>query len=87
MAIGSQFAEQGIAGLACFAVILSLNLAILNLLPLPPLDGGKIALYLLECIHPQLARLHYPLAVFGWVCLLGLMGYTTVLDIAKHIVG
>jgi regulator of sigma E protease len=67
--------------------MLSLNLAILNLLPLPPLDGGKIVLCLLEKVHPQLARLHFPLAIFGWVCLLGLMGYTTVLDIARHVVG
>jgi len=67
--------------------MLSLNLAILNLLPLPPLDGGKIVLCLLEKVHPQLARLHFPLAIFGWLCLLGLMGYTTVLDIARHVVG
>jgi regulator of sigma E protease len=87
VAIGGEFAAQGFVGLASFAVLLSLNLAILNLLPLPPLDGGKIALCLLEKVHPQLARLHYPLAIFGWLCLLGLMGYTTVLDIARHVVG
>ena len=86
VAIGGQFAADGLLGLARFSVLLSLNLAILNLLPLPPLDGGKIVLSLLEKVHPRLARLHYPLAIAGWLCLLGLMTYTTVLDIARHVV-
>jgi regulator of sigma E protease len=87
VAIGGEFAQHGLVGLASFAVMLSLNLAILNLLPLPPLDGGKVVMCLLEKVHPQFARLHYPLAITGWICLLGLMMYTTVLDIARHVVG
>ncbi|MBI2826559.1 MAG: site-2 protease family protein [Planctomycetia bacterium] len=87
VAIGGEFAQAGALGLARFAIIISLNLAILNLLPLPPLDGGKIVLSLLEKLHPRATRLHYPLAITGWLCLAGLMLYTTALDIARHVVG
>jgi regulator of sigma E protease len=66
-----------------FMALLSLNLAVLNFLPFPVLDGGKILLYLLEQAHPKLARLQYPLAIAGWILLVGLMVYTTVLDVGK----
>jgi len=64
-----------------FMALISLNLTVLNLLPLPVLDGGKILLYLLEKIHPASLRLHLPLAVCGWVLILGLMLYVTVGDL------
>ena len=38
----------GVAGLLRFAGLLSANLAVLNLLPIPPLDGGRIAGLLLR---------------------------------------
>lgn len=88
VAIGDQIVSQaGIAGGLKFAILLSINLAVLNMLPLPPLDGGKIVMYVLEKIHPRLARLHVPLAAAGWLGLLALMAYTTVLDIARHVIG
>lgn len=88
VAIGDQIVHQaGIAGGLRFAILLSINLAVLNMLPLPPLDGGKIVMYVLEKIHPRLARLHVPLAAAGWLGLLALMAYTTVLDIARHVIG
>ncbi len=61
------------------------KLAILNLLPIPPLDGGKICLHVLEKLHPKLARLHVPLGVAGWLFIPGLMVYATVLDIGRFI--
>jgi regulator of sigma E protease len=67
-----------------FAVLLNLNLAIFNLLPIAPLDGGKILCALLEKIHPRLARLHTGFAMAGLVLLLGLMVYTTVLDVVRQ---
>ncbi|MBN2078376.1 MAG: site-2 protease family protein [Spirochaetes bacterium] len=66
-----------------FSIIISLNLAIFNLLPVPALDGGKVFLYLLEKIHPRMAKLHLPLAIAGWACVIGLMIYVTVLDIGR----
>jgi regulator of sigma E protease len=70
-----------------FAAFVSLNLALLNLLPVPALDGGKIVLYLLEKINPKLRRLHLPLAIAGWVFMIGLMVYVTMLDIGKLLGG
>jgi regulator of sigma E protease len=37
--------------LANLAIVLSLNLAILNLLPLPALDGGRLAFVILEVVR------------------------------------
>jgi regulator of sigma E protease len=68
-----------------FMSLISLNLALLNLLPVPALDGGKMLLCLLERIHPRFLRLQYPLTLASWILLLGLMVYTTVVDIGRLI--
>ena len=80
---GGQFAGTDVARLLNFSIVLSLNLAILNLLPVPPLDGGKICLYVLEKLHPGLLRLHAPLALAGWLFIIGLMAYATMLDFGR----
>jgi regulator of sigma E protease len=46
--IATEVAKAGISPLLEFAAFLSINLAILNILPLPALDGGRIAFVLLE---------------------------------------
>jgi len=46
-----QVARAGFSPLLEFAGFLSINLAIINLLPLPALDGGRIAFVLLEGIR------------------------------------
>ena len=66
-----------------FLALISMNFMVMNLIPLPVLDGGKILLYLLELIHPKAKRLHYPLALAGWVVILGLTVYVTVLDLGR----
>jgi regulator of sigma E protease len=65
------------------AIILSINLAILNLIPVPPLDGGKLVLCGLESIHKSANRLQVPLSLAGLVLLLGFVGYTTILDVSR----
>jgi regulator of sigma E protease len=82
---GGQFVGTDAIKVLNFSIVLSLNLAIINLLPIPPLDGGKICLYLVEKLHPKLLRLHVPLAIAGWLFILGLMVYATVLDIGRFI--
>jgi regulator of sigma E protease len=62
-----------------------LNLFIMNLLPIPALDGGKILLFLTEKIHPCFLRLHIPLSIAGWVLIMGLTLYTVVIDVLKYI--
>ncbi len=46
-----EVAKAGPIPLADFTAILSLNLAILNLLPLPALDGGRLAFVVLEALR------------------------------------
>ena len=48
VAVGAEVARSNIDGLYQFAAILNLNLAVVNLLPLPALDGGSLALILIE---------------------------------------
>ncbi len=85
VAIGQTIVAGGLASAIRFAVMLNVNLAIFNLLPIAPLDGGKIVCSLLEKVHPRLARLHTRFAVVGLLLLLGLMVYTTVLDVMRHL--
>ncbi len=47
-ATGDVVKEAGWKTLLDFAALLSINLAIVNMLPLPMLDGGRIAFVLLE---------------------------------------
>lgn len=82
---GNAFIGGSFLKALSFSILLSVNLAVFNLLPIPALDGGKLLLYALEAIHPKLTRLHIPLAVAGWALLLGLMVYATILDIGRHI--
>ena len=67
------------------AMALSLNLAVINMIPLPAFDGGKVLLCLLEKINPKTVKWQVPLTIAGWVCLLLLMVYVTVLDVGKYL--
>ena len=46
--IGAQLSEQGGTGILIFAALISINLAVLNSLPLPLLDGGQLVFTLIE---------------------------------------
>jgi RIP metalloprotease RseP len=48
VAAGSEIARTDVAGLFQFCAIVNINLAIVNVLPLPALDGGYLLLLLLE---------------------------------------
>jgi regulator of sigma E protease len=68
-----------------FAVLLNINLAILNLLPLPVLDGGHIVFALIERARrkPLNPRLVQNLSVTFAVLLIGFMLYITVFDVQR----
>ena len=85
VAQGKSFIGASITGLLGFAAFLSLNLAVLNFLPIPVLDGGKIFLYLLEKINPKTVKIHVPLTICGWVAMLIFMILLTVWDIKRFI--
>lgn len=46
--VGSQSAQRGLAQFLAFLALVSVSLAVLNLLPLPMLDGGHLMYYLFE---------------------------------------
>ena len=79
---GSQFGFT-LTGLLAFSVAINLNLAMFNLLPLPPLDGGRVAFAILQKIYRPLVRIQAPVTVAGWVLMCALMIYTTVLDLGR----
>ncbi len=86
--VGIVAAGGAHVGLSCvkllqFSVLLNVNLAVFNLLPILPLDGGKIVMGLLRKIYQPLRRLEVPLAVGGWVLLAGLRLYATALDLTR----
>lgn len=78
-----EISKFGLANILFFAGILSINLAVLNLVPFPGLDGGRILFVLVEAI----SRKKVPQKVFGIlnligiIILLGLMVLITVKDI------
>jgi regulator of sigma E protease len=78
-----QVAKTGIIRLLEFAGFLSINFAIVNLLPLPALDGGRLIFVLLEWIRrgrkvpPEKEGLVHTL---GFFALLALMAVITVAD-------
>ena len=78
---GGQYIHGNWIHALSFAALLNINLAIFNLLPIPPLDGGKIITYLLECIDQRLVKIQIPLSIAGWAILLLLMVFATYQDI------
>jgi len=49
--ISGQVAELGIASFVSFLAILSINLGLINLFPIPLLDGGHLAFYVIEAVR------------------------------------
>jgi regulator of sigma E protease len=83
---GSQFASTP-AGLLMFSVAINLNLAIFNLLPFPPLDGGRITFSVLEKVYRPLGRIQAPVTLVGWAVMLALMVYATIHDLGRLGIG
>lgn len=51
IAVGSEVVRKDISGLYQFGAVININLAIVNLLPLPALDGGFLLLLVIEAIR------------------------------------
>jgi regulator of sigma E protease len=49
--LSGQVAEMGVASLVSFIAILSVNLALINLFPIPILDGGHLVFYAIEALR------------------------------------
>ena len=80
--VGKQ-AHEGIAGLLALAALISINLGVLNLLPIPVLDGGQIVFCLWEMIfrRPVNARVQEYAMRAGLALLVALMLLATYNDL------
>ena len=65
--------------------IISINLAILNLIPLPILDGGQLLFYTIEAIirRPLPVKVREYIHIASWLIVLGLILYLSVFDLAR----
>ena len=81
-----QVAQMGLPFLLQFTAFLSVNLALINLLPFPGLDGGRLAFVLLEAlrggrkIDPEKEGLVH---LIGMVILIGLVLVVSYFDILR----
>ena len=91
MQVTGEIAQTGeLRNLLNFAAYLSINLAIINMLPIPALDGGRLIFVLLEAlrggkrISPEREGLVH---LVGMLLLLGLMAVISVFDLQRVLSG
>lgn len=83
--ISYTFAERGWSKLMYFLCMLSVNLALINILPVPVLDGGHLLFLLVEKVKgsPVSERVVGYSQLIGVVFIVGLMVYVTFNDIRR----
>jgi regulator of sigma E protease len=83
--ITGQYAHHGFLSLLNFLAFFSVNVAVVNLLPLPALDGGRLFFVLLEAIRRKPIDIEKENKVhnIGLFVLLGLLAILTVNDIFR----
>ncbi len=87
--VTGQAVKFGWAAVLEFASILSLNLAVLNILPIPALDGGRLAFVFLEKILGKKVRPAFEKSThqIGMLILLGLIVLVSINDILRLVRG
>lgn len=85
-ALTGQVARMGIIYLLQFTALLSINLAIINFLPIPALDGGRLLFMIIEKIkgRPIKRELETAIHNIGFLLLMVLVVFVTYKDIAKY---
>jgi membrane-associated protease RseP (regulator of RpoE activity) len=80
--IGAKMARSDAGSLFQFGALISINLAIINILPLPALDGGQLAFLLIEGLRgkPLPSRIQDGIMQTGLMLLLGLGVFLIVRD-------
>jgi len=73
--VTAKASSVGITALLFFTALISVNLGVLNLLPIPALDGGHIVFNLYEMITKRKPNeeIMYKLTLIGWAILLSVM--------------
>ncbi|MEK7546184.1 MAG: RIP metalloprotease RseP [Patescibacteria group bacterium] len=81
-----QAAKLGLTYLMQFAALLSVNLAVINILPIPALDGGRLLFIIIEkfrgrSVRPIVEAVTHRIAFF---LLLGLVVLVTIKDLTRY---
>ena len=78
-------ANEGLVSVAVFVAIISVNLAVLNLLPIPMLDGGHLLFFLIEAIlgRPLSLRKREVAQQVGFVLLMMIMVFALYNDLTR----
>jgi regulator of sigma E protease len=74
VATGSKSAKQGFSHLLLLLAIISINLAIMNLIPLPIFDGGQIVIFTIETLmrRPLSEKAQNIISTGSWLFVVGL---------------
>lgn len=85
--MAGQQAQQGLGSFLAFLAVLSINLGVLNLLPVPVLDGGHLLFFLIEAVTRKPVSVRYrEMAQQVGICLLALlMVYAFYNDIVRFV--
>ena len=83
--IVGQMSAQGVSALLYLTALLSINVGVINLLPFPAFDGGRILFLIIEKIKgsPVNAKVENTIHSIGFILLMLLMIYITFNDILK----
>ncbi len=81
----STAASFGLGNILWLAALITINLGLMNLLPFPALDGGRILFLLIEAItrKPLNPKIEGVFHAIGFILLIGLMLYATSNDIIR----
>ncbi len=81
----NEATSLGLSYVLDFAALISLNLAIINILPFPALDGGRIIFVVLEAIFRRRvpARIEQITHMTGFVLLIALLVFITFKDVGR----
>ena len=84
----SEEVKQGPANYAFIVAALSLSLGLVNILPIPPLDGGKVAIEIVQRIwgRPLSRNFSIGLSAAGTVLLFAFIGYLMYADVVRYVV-
>lgn len=83
--VSGQALSMGIVALLSIIALLSVNLGVINLLPLPVLDGGYLLILIIEAItRCKLGGRGMEIAIIvGWLFIIGLFALTMWNDLAR----
>jgi len=79
----SSAAQVGLSNVLYLVTVISINLGVMNLLPIPALDGGHLLLYLIEAIRrkPVKREVEGIINFVGLALMLSLMVLISIKDI------